>query len=451
MRYIIFGGSGFVGRYAVAALQEAMANSRIEKGEIVCVDVAEFVGLENVNFCENSGQGVNFAKQKSPSLANKNSNDKSPSLASGDSLSKSPSLAEGDLGGGLLKNSQNDSNSLNSKENLQISQDKGVGNSQNAEFTHPQTPSAREGASRAVPQARDGALSPIKFIHCDISQDFNFAFDKDDIVVHLAARAYAPKPPLKPFGVHRLKEYFFAVNVEGTKRIVAQMLRDGCKRLIYFSTDMVYGKPQALPVPTSHERKPFGYYGLSKKASEDFIIAQRKIVAGGGGFNATIFRPRMILGAGRYGILLKLFALMERNLPLPLIGNGKNCYQMVSVRDCTEAIVCAIERGVPNDEFNLGSQNPPCIKDLLKSVCEKSGSKSFCLPTYARGVKWILGVLQMLGLPLMYREQFAIADEQYLIDTSKTSEVLGWQPKDSDSDMLLQAYKAYRKMRGFEV
>ena len=159
----------------------------------------------------------------------------------------------------------------------------------------------------------------------------------------------------------------------------------------------------------------------------------------------------MILGAGRYGILLKLFALMERNLPLPLIGNGKNCYQMVSVRDCAEAIVCAIERGVPNDEFNLGSQNPPCIKDLLKSVCEKSGSKSLCLPTYARGVKWILGVLEVLGLPLMYREQFAIADEQYLIDTSKTSEVLGWQPKDSDSDMLLQAYKAYRKMRGFEV
>ena len=158
----------------------------------------------------------------------------------------------------------------------------------------------------------------------------------------------------------------------------------------------------------------------------------------------------MILGAGRYGILLKLFALMERNLPLPLIGNGKNCYQMVSVRDCAEAIVCAIERGVPNDEFNLGSQNPPCIKDLLKSVCEKSGSKSFCLPTYARGVKWILWVLEILGLPLMYREQFAIADEQYLIDTSKTSEVLGWQPKDSDSDMLFQAYKAYRKMRGFE-
>ncbi len=63
-----------------------------------------------------------------------------------------PSLAEGDLGGGYenatnAKNSQNSANlKANSSENSQKSQDKGVENSQNAEFTHPQTPSAREGA-----------------------------------------------------------------------------------------------------------------------------------------------------------------------------------------------------------------------------------------------------------------------------------------------------------------
>ena len=155
----------------------------------------------------------------------------------------------------------------------------------------------------------------------------------------------------------------------------------------------------------------------------------------------------MILGAGRYGILLKLFALMEHNLPLPLIGSGKNCYQMVSVCDCAEAVVCAVQRGVPNGEFNLGSENPPCIRDLLRFVCEQSGSKSILLPTWARGVKWILGALEALGLPLMYREQFAIADEKYLIDIAQTREVLGWQPRDNDKDMLLQAYEAYRELK----
>lgn len=180
MRYIVFGGSGFVGRYTIKALQEAMQNSHIAKGQIICADI-----------------------QKPQNLA------------------------------------------------------------QNVEFHS-----------------------------VDISQDFNFGFKKDDIVIHLAARAYAPKPPLKPFGTHTLKEYFFAVNVDGTKRIVSQMLEFGCKNLIYFSTDMVYGKPQYLPVDTKHHRNPFGYYGLSKKESENFIIAQRKSATGGGGVECHHFSPK---------------------------------------------------------------------------------------------------------------------------------------------------------------
>ena len=38
MRYIVLGGSGFVGSYTIAALVESMANNRIEKAEIFCLD-----------------------------------------------------------------------------------------------------------------------------------------------------------------------------------------------------------------------------------------------------------------------------------------------------------------------------------------------------------------------------------------------------------------------------
>lgn len=280
----------------------------------------------------------------------------------------------------------------------------------------------------------------IRFVKCDLCEKIDFKFHPNDIVVHLAARAYAPKPPLKPFGTHKLKDYFFEVNFEGTKNLTQTMLNSHCKRLIYFSTDMVYGKPKFLPVSTNHPRAPFGFYGLSKKASEDFLISQRE-----NGLKACIFRPRMIIGAGRYVILLKLFALMRRNLPLPLIGNGTNCYQMVSVRDCAEAIVCAIEKGVPNDEFNLGSLNPPSVRDLLDFVRENCGSKSPILKTPAKLVKFTLKALEMLGLPLMFKEQYQIADEQYILDISKTQKMLGWTPKDDDKSMLLEAFRACEK------
>ena len=57
----------------------------------------------------------------------------------------------------MLKNTQNSVNALNlsenSKENSQI-----LENSNNATNTHPQTPSAREGALQGKPSAQQGAL-----------------------------------------------------------------------------------------------------------------------------------------------------------------------------------------------------------------------------------------------------------------------------------------------------
>lgn len=273
----------------------------------------------------------------------------------------------------------------------------------------------------------------VEFIQCDITQGCPVEFVSEDIVIHLAARAYAPKPPTRD-----LEHYFREVNVRGTHNVLEAMLACGCKNLIYFSTDMVYGKPQYLPVDSRHQRKPFGWYGRSKVESESLIFAARER-----GLNATIFRPRIIVGAGRYGILTKLFALVRHSLPVPMIGSGRNCYQMISVRDCARAIVCAIAKGIPNAELNLGSHNPPSIRELLGTLITHAGSRSILVPTYARGVKALLALLESLGTPLMYREQYMIADEQYIVDIARTMELLEWQPRESDSDMLLEAYEEY--------
>lgn len=273
----------------------------------------------------------------------------------------------------------------------------------------------------------------VEFVYCDIAKGCSFRFLPSDIVIHLAARAYAPKPPRG-----NLEQYFREVNVQGTRNIVETMLAYGCKNLVYFSTDMVYGKPQYLPVDCNHQREPFGWYGRTKVDSENLIFAARDQ-----GLHATIFRPRIIVGAGRYGILTKLFTLVRHSLPVPMIGNGKNCYQMISVKDCAQAIVCAINKGIPNAELNLGSYNPPSIRELLSKLIAHAHSKSFLVPTYAKGMKYILAFLESVGMPLMYREQYMIADEQYIVDIQQTIDLLEWQPQESDTDMLFEAYNEY--------
>lgn len=268
----------------------------------------------------------------------------------------------------------------------------------------------------------------------EIEQVRNVKLAEDDIVVNLAANQYHSKVPRK-----NRDAYFFDTNTVGAENIIKAAFEQNCVRVIQFTTDMTYGKPQYLPVDTQHPQNPFGPYGKSKKAVEDICRAYRKE-----GMKITIFRPRMINGPGRLGILKKLFWLIERNLPVPTIGNGKNCYQMVSVFDCVSAIMCAIEKDIPNGEYNLGSKNPPTTRDLLRGLIRSVGSKSVVVPTPGKLVKITLACLGKVGLEIMYKEQYMIADENYILDISKTQQDLGWEPQYADSDMIIDAYKDYK-------
>lgn len=262
-------------------------------------------------------------------------------------------------------------------------------------------------------------------------------FEPEDIIVNLAANQYHGKVPKE-----NRKEFFYETNVTGVEHILKAANAKGCTKMIQFTTDMTYGKPQYLPVDTKHPQNPFGPYGQSKKDVEDLCRMYRKQ-----GFDITIFRPRMINGPGRLGILGKLFWLVSHNFPVPTIGSGRNCYQMISVFDCVSAIICAIEKGIPNREYNLGSQNPPSTRELLKNLVRQTGSHSIVIPTPGKLVKWTLGILGKCGLEIMYKEQYMIADEDYILDISETVAELGWQPQYADMDMIVEAYQDYQRKR----
>ena len=60
-------------------------------------------------------------------------------------------------------------------------------------------------------------------------------------------------------------------------------------------------------------------------------------------------------------------------------------------------------------------------------------------------VKAVLTALDRINLPLMDPEQYLIADEVCILDTSKAKRELGWQPRYKDDDMLLAAYREYSR------
>jgi dTDP-glucose 4,6-dehydratase len=280
----------------------------------------------------------------------------------------------------------------------------------------------------------------VPFIHLDITESAALEaleLGPDDVVHHFAARLLVPIVKRS-----QRKEFFWSVNFRGTEKVLEWAYAKGCRKVIYFTTDMVYGHTQTTPRYEDHPREPIGPYGESKLASEKLCESYREK-----GMNITIFRPRMIIGPGRLGILEKLFRLVDANLPVPLIGNGGNHYQFISVFDCVSAVLCALEKGVPPSTYNLGSADPPTVNRLLGALIREAGSKSFLVRTPAGLVKRTLALLDILGVPLMDPEQYLIADETCVLDVSKAAKELGWRPSHTDEDMLVAAYKDYRDSR----
>jgi nucleoside-diphosphate-sugar epimerase len=286
----------------------------------------------------------------------------------------------------------------------------------------------------------EGVLDKAESIRIDITDTHELnkiELNRDDIVYHLAARQYhLPVPYLKR------KKYFYDVNYLGTKNILEYMDKFRCINLIYTSTDMVYGIPKEIPIFTDHEQNPLGPYGESKRLSEELCREYRKK-----GFNITILRPRLIIGPGRLGVLKKMFYLVERGLPVPLIGKGQNYYQMISVFDCVDAVLASVDAGVPNEEFNLGSKSPPTVEELLTCMIQDIGSSSKLIKTPGILIKAALNMLDRIGVSLLYREQYELADRTCVVDISKTESYLGWSPKYRDIDMMLSAYKEYKLVR----
>ncbi|MGL4489648.1 MAG: NAD-dependent epimerase/dehydratase family protein [Rhizobiaceae bacterium] len=277
----------------------------------------------------------------------------------------------------------------------------------------------------------------VKFIKCDVTNVAEVeavGIQAEDMVYNLSAKM------LSPLQVRAKRhDFFYPVNYRGTVNIIETMAKAKANRLVHFTTDMIYGHTVEYPMTEDHPVAPLGEYGMSKWETELLAHKWRET-----GMRISLFRPRLIIGPGRLGILEKLFKLIDMNLPVPMIGSGKNPYQFISVFDCASAAYAAFKAGVPNEAYNLGSLNPPSVRKLLGNLIQHAGSKSILIPTPAWAVKRTLDLFDLINMPIMDPEQYLIADEDCLLDVSKGKRDLGWVPQYRDEDMLIAAYVEYR-------
>ncbi len=141
-----------------------------------------------------------------------------------------------------------------------------------------------------------------------------------DAVVHLAAELDESSGSL------------FETNVGGTALLLQKCAEAEVKRFIYLSTVGVMGNLQGKANELTG-KNPVTRYEKSKAEAGELVEQFQ------GKLNATILRSALVLGPNRYW--MGILGLVGKGFPL--IGPGKNRFQLVYVQDLVNAIVFCLE------------------------------------------------------------------------------------------------------------
>jgi nucleoside-diphosphate-sugar epimerase len=133
---------------------------------------------------------------------------------------------------------------------------------------------------------------------------------------------------------------FRAINVEGTRHMLAACVEHPVQRFVYVSSTAAMGLPDTNEIDETTAARPRTPYQRSKWEAEEVV----RSFAAQSSMPATIVRPCMVYGPGGQGEFLKICRLIKRGI-LPKVGRSLNRMPAVYVTDVSAALLAAAERG----------------------------------------------------------------------------------------------------------
>ncbi len=255
------------------------------------------------------------------------------------------------------------------------------------------------------------------------------ALEGCDLVVHTAAAL----PLYTPAEIH-------STDIDGTRTVLAESKRAGVARVVHVSSTAVYGIPDHHPLLESDQLDGVGPYGIAKIAAEEVCLEYRK-----DGMCVPIVRPKSFIGPERLGVFALLYDWAQDGKHFPILGNGKNRYQLLDVEDLCAAIYLCLtrDRAFANDTFNIGATEFTTMREDFQAVLDRAGFGKRIVPLPAGPAIWTLRALEALKLSPLYKWVYETAATDSFVSVEKAQRVLGWQPKWSNKDALVRNYEWY--------
>ncbi len=229
-------------------------------------------------------------------------------------------------------------------------------------------------------------------------------------------------------------------NVDGTRVVADCAAAAGVRKIVFTSSNCLWGENFGRPVREDDEPKPVEIYGRSKWEGEKILLSY------GDKLEPVIFRCPTIIDSGRLGLLAILFEFIDEGRRVWVVGGGNNTYQFIYAQDLIDAFVRALEyKG--SGVFNIGSDDVKSFKAVYQSLVNKAGTGA----RVANFPRWIalpgMRLAYALGLSPLGPYQYKMIAEDFVFDTAKIKRELGWKPTLKNEDMLWKAYEYYHQHR----
>jgi nucleoside-diphosphate-sugar epimerase len=225
------------------------------------------------------------------------------------------------------------------------------------------------------------------------------------------------------------EDYYWGVNVSGTKEFIERSYSEGIDRFIHVSSVGVFGDVKNPPANESHPCSPTNIYEKTKLAGEQeivkFAIQNR--------YSVGVIRPAWVYGP--YCPRTKKLLRTIQKGRFVIFGSDQHLRHPVYISDCVRAMnLCVESSNLEGQTYIIAGPTPVTIRELIDTAAEALG-----VPRPSLQLPLVFGLLtgflteaafKPLGRqPPFSRRSVDFFTKDNAYDISKAKKEIGYEPR----------------------
>ena len=259
--------------------------------------------------------------------------------------------------------------------------------------------------------------SNYQFINGDIKnhEAVNKITNDIDVIVNFAAETHVDRSISNP-------KQFLETNILGTYTLL-EAAKKHETLFVHISTDEIYG--DAANQDSFNEKsilKPSNPYSASKAAADHLVSSYARTY----GIKCIITRCTNNFGPFQFPekLIPKTIIRAQKNLKVPLYGDGNQIRSWIYVLDHVSAIDSLITKGELGEIYNITSWNEISNRTIVEKI---------------------LGLMEKPNAMIEHVGDRPGHDKRYSIDSSKIQNEIGWKPAYDFDNAIKQTVDWYLK------